>query len=170
MKSFAGIVAAAVLLQVADMASTEYMIRFSDSGEEINEFAASMQRSGSIWAFRLATICAIVAICYIAKIPNNDLEILKEASIGQIIWGKYRGSNFWLNAKVSMLVFVFSVSISRGIAAVSNIFGELIGFSIPILVSFMAPNANVHLISTVFSVSLSFVIMAILWNAQKHRI
>lgn len=37
MKSFAGIVAAAVLLQVADMASTEYMIRFSDGGEEINE-------------------------------------------------------------------------------------------------------------------------------------
>ncbi|MFN7399344.1 MAG: hypothetical protein ACK5SX_09875 [Sandaracinobacter sp.] len=170
MKPFVAIVAAAVLLQIADMASTEYMLRFSESGEEINELAATMQRSGSIWAVRLFTICMTVSILYLSRISKEELETLKEASIGQIMSGQYRGSTFWLNVKVSMLIFVFSISLSRGIAAVSNIMGEIAGLSIPIMVQTIWPNSNIYLVSITLSVSISLILITILWNTLKHKI
>jgi hypothetical protein len=162
-----------IFFHICDMLSTDFIIDYGDgTAVEANPIAAEAQ-SGSgqkIILIRAVTITIVLIGLFFSRINRDTLELIKKYSSSQIILGKISGISTSIQWKLIIFCSLAAISISRLIASISNISGELFRISIPIALE-KALNlqelGQIYFGSVAISASLGLIILAVTWEVFR---
>lgn len=164
-----------IFFHICDMLSTDFIINFGDGmAVEANPIAAEAQ-SGSgqkIILIRAVTIAVVLIGLFLSRINGDTLAVIKKYSSTQIILGKISGVSTAIQWKLIVFCSLAAISISRLVASISNISGELFRISIPIVLE-KALNlqdlSQIYFGSVAISASLGLIILAVTWEVFRGR-
>ena len=146
-----------------DIASTEYIYHYSKyEGSELNTIVDSLHEEGGIgiWIFRFSAIFTCAVIFYLVRPSEKDICIISKLPK---MSSKNIPRRFHLTMlKMSAFGAVAILSISRLIAGVSNISGEMFHVSIPIFLHdfvLKGESEYLQLFTVIVSFSLSIIIL-----------
>jgi len=164
---------ALVTFHILDMLSTEYILNHGKgSGLELNPVAAYLQQGHGIVAYRTITIILLVLSLLSCKLSKYAFTITKHQSAWKILIGTRIFSSRSDMIKLGIMQICIAVSISRLIAATSNLMGEFLGFSIPIMSEKMLhlrSNEQIYIASILISFTFTVFVMALSWEIYRRR-
>ena len=158
---------------ILDMLSTEYILNHGKgSGFELNPVAAYLQQGNGIVAYRTITIILLVLALSSCKLSKSAFNIIKNQSVWKIAIAKRIFPSMLDMIKLGVLQICIFVSISRLIAATSNLMGEFLGYSISIMaeqIFHLRSNEQIFIADVLISSTITVFVTSLSWEIYRRR-
>lgn len=164
---------ALVTFNILDMISTDAILNHGRGNvEEVNSVASSLQQDHWIAVFRVITMILLYSALLSCKLSNSAFALVKRESAWKIAIGKGIFSSKVDTIKLGVLQVCIFVSLIRMIAATSNLMGEFLGSSIPMIsekIFDLRSAGQVSIAAVLISALLSVCVMSLSWEIYRRR-
>lgn len=164
---------ALVTFNILDMISTDAILNHGRGNvEEVNSVASSLQQDHSIAVFRVITMALLYSALISCKLSNYSLTVAKQQPAWKIAIGKRIFSSKIDTIKLGVLQLCIFVSLIRLIAATSNVMGEFLGSSIPMVsekIFDLRSADQINIAAILISALISVLVMSSSWEIYRRR-
>ncbi len=162
-----------ISFHLLDMLSTDIVLYHGQSAaSETNTIAAAAHGGPWVILFRIIPILVTYTCLKAAKFNPYELKMLSQFSSLKILMGKKLGLSFATQIKFGIILIFSMISFTRLLAAISNISGELFGFSMTIFVERYVGVESLRSIGTVSVILLSMIsifVICVLWDYFRRE-